>query len=124
MLTIFTYQTFVKHGRDKQETSRYFLRGLEHIKLIIIKIHEYQKITKTCQIILHTYQIDRNEKSVKLSMTVETIFICLNIGQIGQGWIINEKIGHVHPLKARQAQGMSQGTYRRMVMEKFSTRVK
>lgn len=45
MLIIFTYQTFVKHGRDKQETSRYFLRGLEHIKLIIIKIHEYQKIT-------------------------------------------------------------------------------
>lgn len=62
MLTIFTYQDFVKHGRDKQETSRYFFRDLEYIKLIIIKIHEYQKITKTCQIIPHTYQIDRNEK--------------------------------------------------------------
>lgn len=43
ILTIFTYQDFVKHGRDKQETSRYFLRDLEHIKLIIIKIHEYKK---------------------------------------------------------------------------------
>lgn len=64
MLTIFTNQNFVKHGRDKQETSRYFLRDLEHIKLIIIKTHEYKKITKTCQIIPHTYQIDRNEKLI------------------------------------------------------------
>lgn len=62
MSTIFTNQDFVKHGRDKQETSRYFLRDLEHIKLINIKTHEYKKIAQTCQIIPHTYQIDRNEK--------------------------------------------------------------
>lgn len=46
ILTIFTYQDFVKHGTDNQESSRYFLRDLEHIKLIIIIIHEYKKYYK------------------------------------------------------------------------------
>lgn len=55
---------------------------------------------------------------------MESIFICLNIVQIGQGLAINKRVGHVHPLKTRKAQGRSQVTYARLFTEKFSTRAK
>lgn len=55
---------------------------------------------------------------------METLFTHLNIVQIRKGSAISMKLGHVHPLKMRKAQRSSQETYAKMLMEKFSTRVK